>query len=321
MTVDQAFDWIQAAIDAGTDSKKVLNVEYERDFGYPISMTIDELVGATDTTLNITITDFRVGMDSIDLGRLRKDLDDAMFRWFQHGLESYEFAYRLQCFCDPNATTPVIITVEAGQVASVVDAETGQTRSGDYYTVQGLFGWIDQRLDRNPEYAALEFDPVTGHPTKAQFDYIVNMYDDEESFFIENLKPLNVYTELQEELDTAKARWDDSGLTDYTFDFNWSCFCMDEFTARVKVTVVDGNVSSVNRLEDGQPVGVAIKDLFVTIPGLFARLQRAIDSGAASIQVEFDPMSGIPISAFIDDSTMIADEEIGWSASNLSTSQ
>ena len=318
MTVDQLFDWIQAAIDAGTDSKQILGVEYERDFGYPVSVTIDELVGATDTTLNITIRDFRVGTDDVDIEQARRDMENAMFRWYQYGLESYEFVYRLQCFCQPDETAPVRITVEAGQVTSVVDVATGQVRTGNYNTVQGMFGWISQRLDRNPEYVSLEFNPETGFPTKAQFDYIVNMYDDEEAFFAEGLTRLNIHTAVQEELDAATAKWNDIGLIDYTFEFNWSCFCMDEFTARVLVSVTNGKVSSVTRLEDGEPVGAAIKDLFVPVSGLFARLQRAIDPGAASIQVDFDPVTGIPVSAFIDDSTMIADEEIGWSASDLS---
>ncbi len=318
MTVDGVFDWIQTAIEAGTDSKRILFAEYERDFGYPINVTIDELVGATDTTLNVTIRDFRVGIEGVDMEQLRRDFDDAMFRWYSNGLQNYEFVYRLQCFCHPDETAPVRITVEAGQVVSVVDVGTGEDRTGNYSSVQGLFGWISQRLERNPEYAVLEFDLETGYPTKVQFDYIVNMYDDEEAFFIEDLKPLNVHTELQEKLDLALAKWDAAGLTDYEYQFNWICFCLDDFTARVTVTVIGGAVDSVTRIEDDQPVSAELHDLFLTVPALFTRLQRAIDSGAASIQVEFDLVTGIPTSAYIDESHMIADEEIGWSASELS---
>ena len=89
--------------------------------------------------------------------------------------------------------------------------------------------------------------------------------------------------------------------------------------AQVTVTVRGGTVASVVRVEDGLPVGDQFKDSFVTVDGLYNRIEEAITDDAASISAEFDPDTGLPASVFIDRNFMIADEEIGWSASELAS--
>ena len=213
------------------------------------------------------------------------------------------------------------IRVEGGQIVSVTDVSSGQPVSApgglEYQTVQGLFGWIGERLDRNPEFVELAFDPETGYPSAASFNYIIQMYDEEEAFVIEELEQIDIYGALQLELDAARARWENTGLESYGFRFNWQCFCLDEYVAPVTVSVVNGDVQSVIRIEDGEPVAEHLFDGFVTVEALFERLQDAIDGRSASIRVEFDPENGLPTEAFIDIDFRMADEEIGWNASDV----
>lgn len=319
LSINGLFDLIQGTLD--NDAGEVRAMKFDGDVGYPVTVSLDQIVSAVDDELAFTVSNFQAGDQSVDLERLREMLDSAMSSWFEHGPENYEFVFRWQCFCPPEANSPVRITVEGGEITSITDAESGEPVEPvgglEYRVVRDLFSWISEQLDRNPDFADLEFDPETGYPSKAQFDPIRLAIDEEIAFFIEELKPLNVHTELQEKLNAAKSLWNRAALTDYSFRFNWVCFCVPDFVAPVTVTVSDGEVTSVVRVEDGEPVDEQFRNEFVTVDGLINRIQEAINEGAASIAAEFDPETGLPTSAFIDRSLMIADEEIGWNAGEL----
>ncbi len=319
LTVDEIFDETLKALNSA--ESLVTHVEFERDLGYPISVSIDQIVGAVDDEVSYRLTEFRILPEEIDLEQMRRDLDQAMFRWFESGPQSYEFVFRWQCFCPPEANSPVRIRVEGGQIVSVADAVSDEPVVApgglEYETVTSLFGWISQRLAQEPEFAELEFDAETGYPIKARFNPVLELVDDEEAFFIEELEVVNVHLDLQAELDAARALWDSTAPLDYTYHFNWQCFCLDEFTAQMIVAVERGEVKSVVRVEDGQPVDEQFRDDFVTVDALFDRIQEAIDQGAASIRGEFDSTNGVPSEVFIDYQVIIADEEMGWLAGQV----
>lgn len=319
MTVDELFQKVQAALDSS--NSHVFSVEFERDLGYPISVSIDQIVGAIDDEVSYQVSEFRILPEKIDIAQLRRDLDAATLRWFDSGPQSYEFVFNWECFCPQQAQTPVRVRVEGGQIVSTVDAATGDPVVApgglEYQTVSNLFGWISQRLAKNPEFAALTFDAETGYPISARFNPILQLTDDEEAFFIDELTALDIHSDLQLELDAARALWESTATSNYTYNFNWQCFCIEDFVARVTVTVQDGQVMSVIRVEDGQPVDEQFKDSFVTVDELFDRLQDAIDQNAASIRAEFDPGNGLPTEVFIDYQAIIADEEMGWNADDV----
>jgi hypothetical protein len=79
---------------------------------------------------------------------------------------------------------------------------------------------------------------------------------------------------------------------------------------------VDGVVVSV----DGQPVqAVEVErsgndDNIPTIEGLFEEIQRAIESNAFRVDVQYDAELGYPLSIYIDYEEFIADEELIISA-------
>ena len=54
-----------------------------------------------------------------------------------------------------------------------------------------------------------------------------------------------------------------------------------------------------------------------TIEDLFDRIEQAIGSGAATVDVSWDAKSGIPLSAFIDFDPLLADEEQGWNVESI----
>ncbi len=319
LTIDELFDWIQMALNL--DGGEVVELSFERDFGYPISGSVDWVVGALDDEIGFSVANLREDPGTVDLDQLRRSTDEAMFRWFDNGPQSYEFVFRWLCFCPPPANTPTRVRVEGGQIVSTVDARTGEpvTALGglEYQTVPELFQWIREQLNRNPDSVQLEFDRETGYPIEASFDPIRLAVDDEIAFFIDEFEVVDTHVELQSELDAARARWDASAPANYSYRFNWLCFCLDEYTAQMTVTAQNGIVTSVIRVEDGEPVSAEFEDSFDTVDELFDRVQKAIDQGAASIRAEFDPVSGLPTEVFIDENYQIADEELGWNAGEV----
>ncbi len=110
----------------------------------------------------------------------------------------------------------------------------------------------------------------------------------------------------------ARFRWRASGITSYQYGFRWSTMIF----WRGKISVVDGEVSSYERLEAFPPF-FEEPPLYRTIDGLFDRIAEAWASNAASIRVTWDRQFGYPRSVFIDQSLMIADEEQSWTIESL----
>lgn len=117
------------------------------------------------------------------------------------------------------------------------------------------------------------------------------------------------HDDAQAALDEARARWAANGGDDYDMRFNWLCFCVDTYVAEVDLEVRDGAVVSGSYVEDGSELGSGALAEYVSVEGLFALLQDAIDRNAASIDVQYDADLGYPTEANIDYDTGIADEE------------
>lgn len=118
----------------------------------------------------------------------------------------------------------------------------------------------------------------------------------------------------RERLEQARAQWRSQGLQDYQYTFRRICFCAPSATEPVVVTVRGGAIVSVQSVATNAP---ADADFYFTIEGLFGLLADAIDADAAQVRADYDAARGYPTSGFIDRNAMIADEELGFTATEL----
>ncbi|MCB1638162.1 MAG: hypothetical protein KDI15_04885, partial [Thiothrix sp.] len=95
-----------------------------------------------------------------------------------------------------------------------------------------------------------------------------------------------------------------------------TCFCPQEITQPLNVTEINGEIVSVTDI-NGQPVPDYVRDSVSSIGERFEQLQNAYLNGAESIRADYDPTLGFPTSVLIDQSSMIADEEVSYTISNL----
>ena len=126
---------------------------------------------------------------------------------------------------------------------------------------------------------------------------------------------------LQEELTSNRLIWEAMGPDSYQFEFRRICFCIREFVAPVKIAVRGGTIVDVTFLESGLEAEEPDPETYETIEGLLELLQEALDRKAFSLQVNYDPNFGYPTDADIDYDARIADEEFGFTVTDLSITQ
>lgn len=105
--------------------------------------------------------------------------------------------------------------------------------------------------------------------------------------------------------------------TDYAFTLRVTCFCPDAGVP-VRVTVVDDAVASAVYAKgtDGFDKGATAPDYrALTIDDIIDEVNAA--TGAESVQVEWPEGQDYPSEVSIDQSSQIADEEIGYRISDV----
>ena len=116
------------------------------------------------------------------------------------------------------------------------------------------------------------------------------------------------------ELSEAQGRWVASGVDSYVFEYDQACFCA--FLGPARITVEAGVVVGVETLPGG-PVPTPPLEAFPTITDLFEWLNQAADEDPVMFDVTYDRSLGYPVSASVDVSLEIVDEEFSFQVSNL----
>ena len=119
---------------------------------------------------------------------------------------------------------------------------------------------------------------------------------------------------VQQELDAQRQQWQTSNVDDYTFRFERICFCPREWTNLGTVSVVGGQLESVQDRVSGDLLDPAF---YLSVDQLFDEVQAAIDSDAYEIAVQYDNIFGYPTSIDVDFVELAIDEEVSFRVSDL----
>ncbi|UCC75012.1 MAG: hypothetical protein JSV86_10800 [Gemmatimonadota bacterium] len=129
-----------------------------------------------------------------DVTGLERELEDNRALWESEGPASYSFDYHVVCYCLPEVTRPVTITVQHGEVVSVTYVDTGEPVDTpclcDYPTVDDLFDEIESVLAEDPYSVRVDYDPELGYPADFFVDYDLQIADEEWGFDVLRLDPL-----------------------------------------------------------------------------------------------------------------------------------
>lgn len=126
----------------------------------------------------------------------------------------------------------------------------------------------------------------------------------------------------QSQLDANRKKWESQGIDDYSFTFQRSCFCRGDAIRPINIEVRDGQVSSARYADTGELIPddrqTNKQSIYnMNADGLFNLVEQGIKGGAERVDVTYDKTFGIPTSIYIDQSTQMADEEMGYTISNF----
>ena len=123
--------------------------------------------------------------------------------------------------------------------------------------------------------------------------------------------------DVQKRLTESRRKWVEKGIKNYQFEFQRICFCPPAYTKKVKLTVRDGVVESIQQADTGEVVDKSKYEFYLTVEGLFDYIQAAIDKKAHSVNVLYDAELGYPTSVEVDYIERAVDDEIRFKTGNL----
>jgi hypothetical protein len=125
------------------------------------------------------------------------------------------------------------------------------------------------------------------------------------------------------ELERNEKLWQSQNLTNYDFTLERQCFCPDDWRGPVNIMVRNSKVTSVTYVSNGQTATAEKFGDVDTIEKLFGVIRDAYEGNnsfeqkAETVNVTYHPDKGYPLTILIDVSTMIADEEQGYTVEEL----
>ncbi len=121
------------------------------------------------------------------------------------------------------------------------------------------------------------------------------------------------------DLRRAQTRWARAGVSDYAYTIRVIAFAPG-VGRPARVTVQNGRTISITP-GDADPTPLEnngqVFARYATVDDLFAVIQRAIDTRADSLDVEYDPVLGYPTAITIDYIRLAADDELGVQVSQF----
>jgi hypothetical protein len=137
-----------------------------------------------------------------------------------------------------------------------------------------------------------------------------------------NIHPATFQPDAKVEKNVRKAkkqarRWREQGISNYQFDFQWICFCVEDYRRAVTITVRNNVITEVRYLDNNERVEPANFDRYRTIDELYALIKDAGARNADRIDITYDANLNFPMTGYIDYSYRLMDEEIKFKVSNL----
>lgn len=184
--VDGLFDLIEDMTVAGVD----VAVDYDDDRGFPRSISVDPVPDAVDDEFGYVIEGLVIGR----LADLRAELAVQRARWTAQHIEDYQLTLSRYCFCAPEGAGLVVLTVLDGQPVEWLYFLSGDAVDAAWQpvfpTVDGVFDFLADAIDRGADAIEVTFDPVLGLPTSLRVDYRAGLAHEEIGYELEKLVPL-----------------------------------------------------------------------------------------------------------------------------------
>lgn len=111
-------------------------------------------------------------------------------QWKRANIHSYEFLFRINCFCGPETTGPHRIEVRSDTIYAVNGAPFNPAKNYiRLMTIPDLFRFIRESDGRNPFRKSVLYDSVYGFPKSLYYDFDERIADEEIGYIITEFQP------------------------------------------------------------------------------------------------------------------------------------
>jgi uncharacterized protein DUF6174 len=118
-----------------------------------------------------------------DLSRAQSELDRNWDRFQSTAPLSYTYTVRVTCACTSDVTRPVTVWVDRGNIEYLLYEDNSRpvpfSYASSFPSVEQLFDAIQNGIDRQADYIAVDYDPTFGYPTNVYIDYDRRVSSDE----------------------------------------------------------------------------------------------------------------------------------------------
>lgn len=130
-----------------------------------------------------------------------------------------------------------------------------------------------------------------------------------------DIEQVNQVSGPRAELEQARAKWNASGINDYQYTLQRTCFCVQDAVRPVDITVNNGQITNASFADSGEPLPDNLDYNRMSVNDVFQLIDDAIAGGAHSVNVTYDSQTGQPLSVGIDYIEMAVDDEVGFNLS------
>jgi hypothetical protein len=109
-------------------------------------------------------------------------------KWYRKNINNYEFTLRINCFCTEERAGPHLIKVINNAIVSVNNLPYDPEKTGELYTINQLFTFVETSIERNPYFKTIEYNSTYGYPQNVFFDFNKQMADEEIGYQVTDFK-------------------------------------------------------------------------------------------------------------------------------------
>ena len=120
-------------------------------------------------------------------------LEDARALWQEQGVEDYSVTVQMTCYCPPDVVQPLQMQVRDEKVVSADGSQQPLENLNEddlrRMTIESLFRFIEDALDREAHVLEVSYDAHYGFPVRIKYDGHEMIADDERQYRLTDFKP------------------------------------------------------------------------------------------------------------------------------------
>ena len=136
---------------------------------------------------------------------------------------------------------------------------------------------------------------------------------------IEKIKSINIFEnkpKINNEYILNKKKWDNHDIRNYSFTFNWSCFCTQEYVKLVNIKVMNNEIFNIIDVESQKTINKNLFNNYKTINQLFDFISNEYEN-SDSVNVKYNEKFGYPINGYFDRIKLAIDDEMAFNISDF----